>query len=353
MVSGKMNGLKKLGMIGAAGIAVMAALLVVTQVSGVSGTLSVTDANTTPGGTASVEVVADVGEPGLGAWTLDIAYDRELLNVVDCDEDAGSVCNPNFEDGTLVRVTGASASGHDEPTVLATITFECKGEGTSPLDLDVSVFADATIGDPTDIDVSVQSGEFVCKEPAPPDVTVLTDEDVANARTISLPFDESELVVTLGEPDVYAFELSAGDTVEIDAFLENPPNFDMGLFNPSRESVATSLSTDDDERILHTALNSGTYHLKVVGENPYRLRVRSEAGPTPTAPTPTAPTPTGPSAVPETGLGGPGSGGSSASSWPLIVAASAGLAGLFAVVSGFTWARRDRHAPSAERTRRR
>ena len=168
MVSGKMNGLKKLGLIGAAGVALIAALLVITQASGASGTLWVTDANTAPDGSASVQVIADVGDPGLGAWTLDVQYDPMALTVTDCEEDAGSVCNAAFADD-LVRVTGASASGHDEETVLATITFECKAEGTSSLDLIVSVFADATIGDPQDIDpLTEMSGEFACKEQPEP-----------------------------------------------------------------------------------------------------------------------------------------------------------------------------------------
>ena len=175
-----MNGLKKLGMIGAAGVALIAALLVITQASGASGTLWVTDANTTPDGSATVDVVADVGEPGLGAWTLDVQYDPEALNVAGCEEFAGSVCNPEFgDDGNLVRVTGASASGHDGETVLATITFDCKGEGTSSLDLIVSVFADATIGDPQDIDPLMEmSGEFACKEAEPTEEVVApaTDE---------------------------------------------------------------------------------------------------------------------------------------------------------------------------------
>ena len=187
MVSGKMNGLKKLGMIGAAGVALIAALLVITQASGASGTLWVTDANTLPDGSASVDVVADVGEPGLGAWTLDVQYDPMALNVSGCVESAGSVCNPEFgDDGNLVRVTGASASGHDGETVLATITFDCKGEGTSSLDLIVSVFADATIGDPQDIDpLTEMSGEFACKE-APPteeptDEPPATEDDATEA----------------------------------------------------------------------------------------------------------------------------------------------------------------------------
>ena len=191
MVSGKMNGLKKLGLIGAAGVALIAALLVITQASGASGNLWVTDANTTPDGTASVEVIAYVGDPGLGAWTLDVQYDPMALTVTDCDEDAGSVCNAAFADN-LVRVTGASASGHDEETVLATITFECKAEGTSSLEPIISVFADATIGDPQDIDpLTVTSGEFACKEaPEPtdePDPTEVDEATEAPPQPTGLP----------------------------------------------------------------------------------------------------------------------------------------------------------------------
>ena len=187
MVSGKMNGLKKLGMIGAAGVALVAALLLITQAWGASGTLWLTDANTTPDGTATVDVVAEVGDPGLGAWTLDVVFDLDLLNVVDCEEFAGSVCNPDFKGGTLVRVTGASASGHDEETVLATITFQCKGEGVATIDAFVEVFADATIGDPQPIDVEVLRGEFACKEAPDPTDTPPVEDTVEPLEATDAP----------------------------------------------------------------------------------------------------------------------------------------------------------------------
>ena len=196
MVSGKMNGLKKLGLIGAAGVALIAALLVITQASGASGTLWVTDANTLPDGSATVDVVADVGEPGLGAWTLDVQYDPMALTVTDCEEFVGSVCNAAFEDN-LVRVTGASASGRDGETVLATITFDCKGEGTSSLDLIVSVFADATIGDPQDIDPLMEmSGEFACKEAEPTEEVVAPATDEPPDDAVDDEEDEPVLPIT-------------------------------------------------------------------------------------------------------------------------------------------------------------
>ncbi|MDZ4277531.1 MAG: hypothetical protein U1B78_00170, partial [Dehalococcoidia bacterium] len=47
----------------------------------------------------------------------------------------------------------------------------------------------------------------------------LTDADVASAQPVTLPVDQSGLVVTLEEPDVFAFPLSVGDTVQVDALF--------------------------------------------------------------------------------------------------------------------------------------
>ena len=63
----------------------------------------------------------------------------------------------------MVRITGASAGGLDGDTVLGSITFECGAdEGTSDLTIIINVFADATIGDPQDLNPSITNGSFEC-----------------------------------------------------------------------------------------------------------------------------------------------------------------------------------------------
>lgn len=166
-----MKGIKslKLGLAGfAAGALLLAGgLLVVSQVAAASGTLSVTEGEAAPGEQATVELISDVTDPGLGAWTVDISYDTEVVSVVSCEPEQGGVCNPEFAEGA-VRITGASASGLSGPESLGAITFECAdAEGETDLDLAVEVFADATVGDPQDIDFETQHGHVACAEAEP------------------------------------------------------------------------------------------------------------------------------------------------------------------------------------------
>ena len=148
-------------------------LLAANSVFAASGTLHVTSATVVIGEQVTVALVANVGEPGLGFWTIDVQYDPMALNVRSCQEQSGSVCGPDFgDDGDLIRVTGAFAAGHVGEVTLATMTFECKGSGISSLDAIISVFADATDGDPQDIDpLSVAGGAIACVEEAEPTAT--------------------------------------------------------------------------------------------------------------------------------------------------------------------------------------
>jgi hypothetical protein len=157
----------------------------VAQVSAQGPELSIGDVETAPGTEVTVDLVANVPD-GLGAWTIDVDYDTSVLEVdaTDCDGgDANSVCNPAYADG-VVRVTGASASGIDEETILSTLSFTClDDEAESPLGLTISVFADATIGDPQDIsgDTTVSDGSVTCAVPEP------TVEPAAATATTGLP----------------------------------------------------------------------------------------------------------------------------------------------------------------------
>jgi len=176
-----MKGIKsmKLGLLATAAVLALVGGLMVAQVSAQGPTLSIGDGEAAPGGDAVVELVANVPD-GLGAWTVDITYDPDVVTAVDCEPDNGSVCNPDYLDtGDTVRVTGASASGLDEESVLAAITFECAdAEDTTALEiqLPLSVFADATIGAPQDIsgDTTVSDGSVTCAVPAPANTPALT-----------------------------------------------------------------------------------------------------------------------------------------------------------------------------------
>ena len=156
---------------GLVGIAAVAALLFGGAILGGAvfaqdgDTVGISDGSAETGESGDVTIEAtDISEPGLGAWTLDIHYDTSVITATDCTAEQGGVCNRNFADG-VARITGATAGGLEGDSTLGTFEFECGDDaGTSDLDIQVSTFADATLGDPTDIDVTVVDGTFTCSE---------------------------------------------------------------------------------------------------------------------------------------------------------------------------------------------
>ncbi|MGH7485170.1 MAG: cohesin domain-containing protein [bacterium] len=164
-----MKGIKtvRLGLAGTLAVALVAvgAFLLVSQASAVSGTLKVSSPNIAPGGTGTVELTANVPTPGLGAWTVDITYDPTKLTPTNCAPAQGGVCNPAYS-ATQVRIMGASANGlpAGADNSLGTITFSAAAgcSGTTPLTATTNVFADATIGNPQPIDVTITSGSVNC-----------------------------------------------------------------------------------------------------------------------------------------------------------------------------------------------
>jgi hypothetical protein len=114
-----------------------------------------------------VDIVANVGEPGLGAWTVDPTWDTDVLSPVRCVPYNGGVCSMNFASDTG-RVTGASMTGIVGEATLATLVFRCGDEpGVSELTLSIEVFADATPDVPQSINETVTDGAIGCVEPVP------------------------------------------------------------------------------------------------------------------------------------------------------------------------------------------
>jgi hypothetical protein len=146
-------------------------------------TLSVTEGEGTVGQPVNVILgAAGVGEPGIGAWTVDVTYDPSVVTAFSCDGNRGpdvtpeaatqtptptptgpglAFCNPSYKDN-IVRSTGAVVQGASGDVPLATITFLCESAGTSDLTISVSTFADATIGEPTDINHTEESSSITC-----------------------------------------------------------------------------------------------------------------------------------------------------------------------------------------------
>ena len=106
--------------------------------------------------------VAELAGPPVGAWTIDISYDRTVVTATECVALENSVCSPLFDEDTI-RSTGASATGLFAPVDFARITFLCDEPGESRLTLSLSVWGDATgIGQ---LKVELQEGTITCTEP--------------------------------------------------------------------------------------------------------------------------------------------------------------------------------------------
>ena len=140
----------------------LAAGLMLSQVSAQDEAVSIGRATVGAEGQASVTLEAlNIGAPGLGAWTIDVLYDPEVVTPLECSPHPSSFCNPSFAADT-VRVIGASGNGLAGDTTLATITFRCESEGVSALTLSVRVLADATPGDLQDISANTEHGNVAC-----------------------------------------------------------------------------------------------------------------------------------------------------------------------------------------------
>lgn len=175
-----MNGLKGaklgLGVAAAAAFALGVSLLASPQVSAQGEALSVSRTTAAPGEQGAVELAAfNIPAPGLGAWTIDVAYDPAVVTAVACTAESAefNVCNEAFSSNT-VRVAGAHAGTPDlvGTTVLARIVFECGDtEGASDLTVSVGAFMDATVGGPQPIDVEFRHGMITCAQEGPPPAT--------------------------------------------------------------------------------------------------------------------------------------------------------------------------------------
>lgn len=187
---------KKIGILAGVGAALVAVLVLAGSVFAQAGGVSVSDGSAADGDSDTVTLdVTGVGGEGLGAWTVDISYDNSLLTASDCTAEQGGVCNENFTDNS-VRITGASAGGLSGDKSLGSITFDCNGEGESDLTIALSVYADATIGDPQDLIPSVSNGTFTCggEEPVPTAVPTIVLPDTGTGFSSSSSSSVSWLI---------------------------------------------------------------------------------------------------------------------------------------------------------------
>jgi hypothetical protein len=140
-------------------------------------TATITSATAEAGQQATVHLQAsEIGPPGLGAWTVDVTYDSAVVAVAGCTPEHGGICNPAFGP-SVVRVAGTAILGLEGDFTLANITFSCEHVGAAGLTLSLSVFADATLGEPQTINAGVVNGAVTCLEQGsgPPPVSAAGD----------------------------------------------------------------------------------------------------------------------------------------------------------------------------------
>lgn len=159
---------RKFGSTGLAAAAAIVALWLATSLAG-AGNASVTLASATTGvgSQATIALNAfDVNAPGLGAWTIDLTYDSDIVSPVECEAFQGGLCNPEYAPATL-RVVGVSTFGIVGNSPLAAIVFACNQQGATEVEVTLNVFADATPGEPTEIGAAVQNGVVTCTTGGP------------------------------------------------------------------------------------------------------------------------------------------------------------------------------------------
>jgi len=163
-----MKGLKVVALI----LGLAAGLLSLSQAAAQEETIVIGSATIAVGSNGPVELAAaNIGEPGLAAWSVDVFYDPDVVVSVECTPKNGSVCNPNYAANTI-RVTGASAAGLEGDTPLASLTFTCLAQGTTPLTIGSLDFADSTLGDPQPIDAAIVNGSILCEALVQPTDTI-------------------------------------------------------------------------------------------------------------------------------------------------------------------------------------
>jgi len=162
--------ISKLGLFAALVVAAasLGSLLSPSSASADGTTVTIDPLQAGPGQVRSIALqVLGVGEPGLGAWTVDIHYDPDALTLQDCDAEFGGVCNPAFSSNSA-RVAGTSVYGETGDPVLGSLSFVCNQPGQSSIELSIDVLADATLGGPLPINAKIANVTATCTaEPSP------------------------------------------------------------------------------------------------------------------------------------------------------------------------------------------
>ena len=101
----------------------------------------------------------------VGAWTIDIQYDPDVIAATECVAYYGGVCSTAFRADTL-RVIGASRTGLTGDFDLATFVFRCaERRGTTDLTIEREIWGSGIPEDPP-LASTIVDGAISCEEPA-------------------------------------------------------------------------------------------------------------------------------------------------------------------------------------------
>lgn len=139
---------------------------IVAVAYGAVSSLGIGSAETTPGGTVTVQVKASATAPGIGTVNVDVTYDSSLVSLTGCElgGDLLGFCNPNFGPNTA-RLVGASATGVSGDVVIGKLTFQAgQTEGVANLTVTVNQLTDPEAAPLT---VTPTNGTITIAQPTP------------------------------------------------------------------------------------------------------------------------------------------------------------------------------------------
>ena len=115
--------------------------------------------------TANVVEIELTGVPteGLGDADISVAFESAILDITACSAgDLDGACNPNAPTGPARAAGFRAPAVTAEPVVIARLTFDCVGAGSSALTITVNELMDGTPGASQPITATVQNGTVVC-----------------------------------------------------------------------------------------------------------------------------------------------------------------------------------------------
>ena len=121
--------------------------------------------------------------------------------------------------------------------------------------------------------------EFSVTDCAPPGLAPdrLEENDTRETGEVLTPNLYSNLTITAGDRDWILFDVCEGGDIEVElTFTDADGDIDARIYNPSGVSVASGLSSDDNEVLTYQGASAGRYAIEVYSygdtENTYDLR---------------------------------------------------------------------------------